>query len=66
MYHGIKGMEDRERVHLHMEKGDTVFLHPLLIHGSGEDRFELNDVSLNKSGKVAVQGESFALNQLRQ
>ena len=66
MYHGIKGMEDRERVHLHMEKGDTVFFHPLLIHGSGEDRFELSDGSLNKSGKVAVQGDSFAMNQLRQ
>jgi phytanoyl-CoA hydroxylase len=29
-------MEDRERVHLHMEKGDTVFFHPLLVHGSGK------------------------------
>ena len=26
---------DLERVPLHMEKGDTVFFHPLLIHGSG-------------------------------
>ena len=35
MYHGIRGAEDNPRVHLHMEKGDTVFFHPLIIHGSG-------------------------------
>ena len=35
MYHGVRGKEDLERVPLHMEKGDTVFFHPLLIHGSG-------------------------------
>lgn len=41
MYHGIQGFdpgEDRERVHLEMEAGDTVFFHPLLIHGSGMNR----------------------------
>ena len=38
---GIEGKVDIHnyvnfsRVHLHMEKGDTVFFHPLLIHGSG-------------------------------
>jgi len=35
MYHGIRGADSNSRVHLHMEKGDTVFFHPLLIHGSG-------------------------------
>ena len=35
MYHGIRGAEHNPRVHLHMEKGDTVFFHPLIIHGSG-------------------------------
>ena len=35
MYHGVRGREDNPRVHLHMEKGDTVFFHPLIIHGSG-------------------------------
>ncbi|XP_061116391.1 phytanoyl-CoA dioxygenase, peroxisomal [Conger conger] len=36
MYHGIRGYSpDLPRVHLEMEKGDTVFFHPLLIHGSG-------------------------------
>ena len=38
MYHGIRGAEHNPRVHLHMEKGDTVFFHPLLIHGSGANR----------------------------
>ena len=38
---GIEGKVDIHnyvnfsRVHLHMEKGDTVFFHPLIIHGSG-------------------------------
>jgi len=39
MYHGIQtnsGVE--KRVHLDMEAGDTVFFHPLLIHGSGTNK----------------------------
>ncbi|RXN25708.1 phytanoyl- peroxisomal [Labeo rohita] len=36
MYHGVRNYApDHPRVHLEMEKGDTVFFHPLLIHGSG-------------------------------
>ena len=35
MYHGVRGVEHYERAPLHMEKGDTVFFHPILIHGSG-------------------------------
>ncbi|KAK7895963.1 hypothetical protein WMY93_021288 [Mugilogobius chulae] len=36
MYHGVRDYSpDHPRVHLEMEKGDTVFFHPLLIHGSG-------------------------------
>lgn len=36
MYHGVRNYDpDHPRVHLEMEKGDTVFFHPLLIHGSG-------------------------------
>ena len=35
MYHGVRGMDARDKVELHMAKGDTVFFHPLLIHGSG-------------------------------
>uniref|UniRef100_H2YLK7 Phytanoyl-CoA dioxygenase, peroxisomal n=1 Tax=Ciona savignyi TaxID=51511 RepID=H2YLK7_CIOSA len=36
MYHGVRDFdENAPRVHLVMEAGDTVFFHPLLIHGSG-------------------------------
>ncbi|XP_061922628.1 phytanoyl-CoA dioxygenase, peroxisomal isoform X2 [Entelurus aequoreus] len=36
MYHGVRDYNPQhQRVHLEMEKGDTVFFHPLLIHGSG-------------------------------
>ncbi|KAB5542278.1 hypothetical protein PHYPO_G00089810 [Pangasianodon hypophthalmus] len=39
MYHGIRNYNpNHPRVHLEMEKGDTVFFHPLLIHGSGMNR----------------------------
>lgn len=34
-YHGIKGYDHRPKVNLLMDKGDTVFFHPQLIHGSG-------------------------------
>ncbi|XP_024229728.1 phytanoyl-CoA dioxygenase, peroxisomal-like [Oncorhynchus tshawytscha] len=35
MYHGVRDYDpNHPRVHLEMEKGDTVFFHPLLIHGS--------------------------------
>ncbi|XP_029193950.2 phytanoyl-CoA dioxygenase, peroxisomal-like [Acropora millepora] len=36
MYHGIKDCDsDIPLLHLEMNAGDTVFFHPLLIHGSG-------------------------------
>ena len=40
MYHGIMNYNpsEKERIHLVMEKGDTVFFHPILIHGSGMNR----------------------------
>jgi len=40
MYHGIVDYNpDRdERIWVEMEEGDTVFFHPLLIHGSGANR----------------------------
>ncbi|KAE8745082.1 hypothetical protein FOCC_FOCC008258 [Frankliniella occidentalis] len=34
-YHGVLGHDDFPKVMLPMHKGDTVFFHPLLIHGSG-------------------------------
>jgi len=39
-YHGIQGMTEEDTkslAHLVMEPGDTVFFHPLLIHGSGRN-----------------------------
>jgi phytanoyl-CoA hydroxylase len=40
MYYGIQDFDFKNAnlVHLEMEKGDTVFFHPLLIHGSGANR----------------------------
>ncbi|CAF0729334.1 unnamed protein product [Rotaria sordida] len=39
MYHGIQKFNPSdERIHLEMETGDTVFFHPLLVHGSGMNR----------------------------
>ncbi|XP_028809729.1 phytanoyl-CoA dioxygenase, peroxisomal isoform X1 [Denticeps clupeoides] len=39
MYHGVRNYDPQHpRVHLEMEKGDTVFFHPLLIHGSGMNK----------------------------
>lgn len=41
MYHGVRDYDKSvPRIHLVMEKGDTVFFHPLLIHGSGMNRTE--------------------------
>ncbi|GLV43505.1 Phytanoyl-CoA dioxygenase domain containing 1 [Carabus blaptoides fortunei] len=34
-FHGVRGFDDAPKVYLEMEKGDTVFLHPLILHGSG-------------------------------
>ena len=39
MYHGIRDYDPSfPRAHLEMGPGDTVFFHPLLIHGSGMNR----------------------------
>lgn len=40
MYYGIQDIDlsTMKLVHLDMEKGDTVFFHPILIHGSGANR----------------------------
>ncbi|XP_020855416.1 phytanoyl-CoA dioxygenase, peroxisomal [Phascolarctos cinereus] len=41
MFHGVQDYDlNQPRIHLVMEKGDTVFFHPLLIHGSGRNRTE--------------------------
>ncbi|KAK7070992.1 hypothetical protein SK128_027387 [Halocaridina rubra] len=38
MYHGVRGFDDAPKAMLCMEKGDTVFFHPVLLHGSGDNR----------------------------
>jgi len=41
MYHGVSDLAENQmdrRVYLEMNAGDTVFFHPLLIHGSGANR----------------------------
>lgn len=38
MYHGVKGYDDVPKTMLSMEKGDTVFFHPILLHGSGDNK----------------------------
>jgi phytanoyl-CoA hydroxylase len=39
-YFGVRGLGDEmdRRIHLEMEPGDTVFFHPILVHGSGRNR----------------------------
>ena len=39
-YFGAKDVDEliEQRVHLEMEPGDTVFFHPILLHGSGRNR----------------------------
>ena len=38
-YFAAKGVgPDERRIHLEMDPGDTVFFHPLLLHGSGRNR----------------------------
>lgn len=36
-FYGIKDTSGLDRVHVEMEPGDTVFFHPLLVHGSGRN-----------------------------
>jgi len=43
MYHEIKmdNIYDYKKVFLEMDKGDTVFFHPLLVHGSGINKTQV-------------------------
>lgn len=37
-YHGVVDLDRNQKsVYLNMEEGDTVFFHPILIHGSGSN-----------------------------
>lgn len=37
-FYAASGVDARERVHVEMAPGDTLLFHPLLIHGSGQNR----------------------------
>mgnify|MGYP003311987639 CR=1 FL=1 len=37
-FQGVADLDASERVHLEMEPGDTLLIHPLLVHGSGTNR----------------------------
>ena len=37
-FYGIDDVDRSARVHVEMQPGDTLFFHPLLIHGSGRNR----------------------------
>ena len=37
-FYGITDVDIDARVHIEMEVGDTLFFHPLLVHGSGRNR----------------------------
>lgn len=44
MYHEVKTnntQDNQKKLFLEMEKGDTVFFHPLLIHGSGINKTQV-------------------------
>jgi phytanoyl-CoA hydroxylase len=41
-FHQVEGFDGHPVVSLAMEKGDTVFFHPILIHGSGINRTKVN------------------------
>ena len=75
MYYGIQDYQPKEgdRVHLAMEPGDTVFFHPLLIHGSGTNRSQgfrkvlpqyTTEFQMHRQGnsmKIALETESSGL-----
>ena len=55
-YCGVKDYDpNNSRVHLEMEKGDTVFFHPLLIHGSGANRTDgFRKANINKTTYTVI------------
>ena len=61
MYHGISDYDPSARVHLEMEAGDTVFFHPILIHGSGTNRTQgfRKVYTMQTHYKVWIKGDLF-------
>jgi len=37
-FFAAQGVDVEKRVHVEMQPGDTLFFHPLLVHGSGRNR----------------------------
>jgi len=37
-FFGIEKLDPSARIHVEMERGDTLLFHPLLLHGSGSNR----------------------------
>lgn len=40
----LNNLNDQKKVFLEMEKGDTVFFHPLLYHGSGINKTQVKKI----------------------
>ncbi|ETO25314.1 phytanoyl-CoA 2-hydroxylase isoform 4 [Reticulomyxa filosa] len=56
----------RQRVHLEMEAGDTVFFHPLLIHASGANLSHANRRSISVHYASSTMCEYFNVEELGQ
>lgn len=41
LYHGVQGLDHLKKHYVVMDKGDTVFFHPHLLHGSGPNRTQV-------------------------
>jgi hypothetical protein len=64
-YHGIRGFEDEPLLLLPMNPGDTVFFHPLIIHGSGANVTQviLYFLAMEKMRLKTVFGDSTGIPQ---
>ena len=64
MYHGVKDWTpENERMWLEMEAGDTVFFHPLLLHGSGANKTDGFRKVLKSAQKGARHRPDFISNR---
>ena len=48
IFHEVQGFEGAEKVNLIMERGDTVFFHPTILHGAGPNLSKVNNYSTIK------------------
>jgi ectoine hydroxylase-related dioxygenase (phytanoyl-CoA dioxygenase family) len=54
-FHRVEGFEDHPLIPLAMEKGDTVFFHPILIHGSGINKTKVKYLTGLQSINLELQ-----------